>query len=46
MVYKEYGVNPRKTAGTSEFSRTLQKDADARGKDIHELLKESLNWTE
>lgn len=47
MVYKEYGVNPRKTSGASELSRILQKDADAQGKEnIHELLKESLNWTE
>lgn len=46
MVYKEYGVNPRKTSAASEFSRILQKDADAQGKDIHEMLKESLSWTE
>ena len=47
MVYKEYGVKPKKTSGASEFSRILQKDADAQGKEnIHELLKESLNWTE
>lgn len=46
MVYKEYGVKPRKTSGAVEFSQILQKDADAQGKDIHEMLKESLNWTE
>ena len=46
MVYKEYDVKPRKTSGATEFAKILQKDADAQGEDIHELLKRSLNWTE
>lgn len=46
MVYEEYGVKPKKTSGASEFSRILQKEANAQGIAIHEMLKHSLNWSE
>ena len=47
MVYKEYDANPRETSGATQLARLLQQEANAQGKEnIHELLKESLNWTE
>lgn len=46
ILYEEYNVKPRKTSGATEVVRILDNEAKSKNTSLHEMLKNSLDWTE